>query len=250
MIRAFLITALMFTATVQAAATKYVQPGGMVNIAISIAEPNRIAINGDRITSFIGMEGATVETNDPQSGDLFVSPSEVNGTRLISGFLTTESGNTIQIRMQPQKIPTTNTEINLRVADHSSKLATSWERQFRNENLTTWNLAKAVESGMALPGFKAESMKKGIEYRSPSLGPLTARIHYIAIGSEYRADKMLITNTTAVPQVLNERMLNDKYLIGVWLVGAAEKTATGVEDIILAPGETMTAIRVFRNFIY
>lgn len=251
MMRVLLLLLCFLTPLVQAANTRFVTPGGQTSFDISRDEVNRIAVVGDRITSFVKIKGSFAQTHDPVSGDLFITPTESDGKKdkVISGFLTTEKGITIQVFLVLKRMPSTNTELMTRQIGHNPELVQKWERQFDDQKLAALNLARAVERYETLPGFKSEQNEKGILIRAKSLKSLNARIHGITIGYNFLAEDIRITNLTAVRQPLSERFLNDKLVLGVYMIGAANRSKAQDDVFYLAPGESIRAIRIRQNTI-
>lgn len=245
-----LAIALMASSFVHAANVRYVAPGGDTSFAISKKEVNRIAIKGDRITSFVKIEGSFASENDPKSGDLFITPidDDTNGN-MISGFITTEQGQTFQVFLALRDMPSTNTELQLKQFGKNPDKARKWERQFPNQKLTALNLARAMQNERSLPGFTSERYEKGIKFKAVSLGALTARIHGLTVGNHFFGEEIRVLNQTKSPQPLTERMLNDKYVIGVFIMGAAARSRTHDDTFDVAPGESIRIYRIKQNFI-
>lgn len=252
MVRAILIALLVIAPLAQAANTRFVTPGGQTSFDISRDEVNRIAVIGDRITSFVKIKGAFEQANDPRSGDLFITPvANPSGEKdkVISGFITTENGNTIQLFLVLKNMPSTNTELQTRQVGHDTEAAQKWERKFGDQNLAVVQLARAIERYETLPGFTSEQNEKGIVLRAKSLGSLSARIYGITVGYTFLAEDMRIINTTNKPQLLAERLLHDKLVRAVYMVGAASKAKNNEDEFWLAPGESIRAIRIRDNSI-
>ncbi|HDY7776786.1 TPA: type-F conjugative transfer system secretin TraK [Vibrio vulnificus] len=252
MMRALLLFLCLLAPFTQAANTRFVTPGGQTSFDISRDEVNRIAVVDDRITSFVKIKGSFAQTHDPISGDLFITPTEsTNGKKdkVISGFLTTEKGITIQVFLVLKNMPSTNTELLTRQIGHNPELVQKWERQFDDQKLAALNLARAIERYETLPGFKSEHNDKGILIRAKSLKSLTARIHGITIGYTFLAEDIRITNLTETKQPLSERFLNDKLVMGVYMIGAANRSKAQDDVFYLAPGESIRAIRIRQNSI-
>lgn len=250
MIRFLLPFILMASAVANAANTRFVEPGGQTSFNISRNEVNRIAVVDDRITSFVKIKGSFNQTNDPVSGDLFITPLETTDKEpVISGFITTEKGNTIQLFLVLKSMPSTNTELQTKQVGADSSLASKWERSFDDQRLATQKLAKAVENHETLPGFTTEQYEKGVILRAKGLGQLTAKIHGLTLGFNFLAEDMTITNPTKEKQPLTERYLNDQFVMGVYMVGAASKPKTDSDVFYLNPGESIRAIRIRQNTI-
>lgn len=62
---------------------------------------NRIAVTNDRITQVFGDEEAYVIQVDENSGQVFLKPSDLNGSKPISLTLTTENGQTQDLTLKP-----------------------------------------------------------------------------------------------------------------------------------------------------
>jgi hypothetical protein len=233
-----------------ASRTKFVEPGGETSFTISDSEVNRIAVVGDRITSFIKIQGTFSQGNDPESGDIFITPlNQGYSQSTISGFVTTEQGNTFQLRLILKNQPSTNTELKLRTFGQDAQKARSWERQFDTHQLAALNLARAIESGESLPGYETEYYDKGLPLKAASLGVLTARINGLALGYDFMAEQITIHNPTQQAQALSERRLNDQRVYGVWLLGAASLPQTDDDEFMLAPDQSIKAIRIRQNII-
>lgn len=252
MIRLIISVLLILSPLAQAANTRFITPGGQTSFDISRYEVNRIAVVDDRITSFVKIKGSFNQTHDPVSGDIFITPTE-NATgkkeKMISGFITTEKGSTIQVFLVLKNMPSTNTELQTRQTSSDPTLANKWERQFSDKNIAALNLAKAIEKHEVLPGFTSEQHERGIQLRAKSLGKLTAKIHGLTLGFNFLAEDITITNQTAIPLPLSERSLNDKLVLGIYMIGAANKPKTHDDVFYLQPGESIRTIRIRQNNI-
>jgi len=232
-----------------AANTKFVQPGGDVSFAISTTEPNRIAVVDDRITKFIKLSGTFTETNDGVSGDIFITPIEGQPNAVISGFLTTEKGNSIQLRLIPKKMPSTNTELSLKSFSQNKDKAADWERSFNDYRLAALSLARKVGHNEIAPGYATKRYEKAILMKSKSFGNLTVRLSSLSLGSQFLAEKLNVINVTKTDHPLTERMFNDKNVVGVWIEGAMGRQQSKDDSFYLSPNESVTVIRVRKNVI-
>lgn len=246
---ALFISSLFYLPNVFAANTKFVKVGGDVTFSISKNEPNRIAILDDRITKFIKLSGSFIETNDGVSGDIFITPSEDNSSPVLSGFLTTEKGNSIQVRLLPKNIPSTNTELSIKAFGKESDKAAEWERSFDSHRLAALQLARTFGNNGVVPGYTTKRYEKGITITAKSFGNLTARINSISLGSLFIAEKLSVINVTKKEHFLTERMFNDKHVIGVWIEGATGRANAKDDSFYLSPNESITVIRVRRNLL-
>lgn len=244
---------LMATMNAYASITRFAAPGSTVNITISRNEPNRIAIAGDRITSFIKTEGTFNQSNDPNSGDIFITPVLIEGPtkkssqqRFISGFITTESGATLQLFLQLSDIPSTNTEITIKQIGSTPAAAEEWERSFSDYRVAATAFAKAIGHGLTVPGMDAKYYEKGIRIESPALAGFDAKVTAFYTGFNFIGEAITVTNNGQASHALNERKFNDRNVVGVWMIGAANRV-THDDDVLLAPGESMRVVRIRKN---
>lgn len=78
--------------------------GATIYGKVSIQEPTRIALDAGRIASMRVKDGTLYIDPDDESGQIFVSVPE-GMKKPINGFLTTDSGKTVTLVLQPTDIP-------------------------------------------------------------------------------------------------------------------------------------------------
>jgi hypothetical protein len=72
-----------------------------IRAKISLRHPNRISVKNDAIASVSGLEQAFSYEKNEKTGDGFIRPTEANGSNPISLSLTTVSGRTQDLLLEP-----------------------------------------------------------------------------------------------------------------------------------------------------
>jgi hypothetical protein len=101
-----LLGILIWHAEVFASTVIRVNPDKRIRAVVSYDSMNRIAFANDRIAQVFGDEEAYTLQSDEARGQIFLKPTEANGTKPIYITLTTEQGSVQDIELIPQKIPT------------------------------------------------------------------------------------------------------------------------------------------------
>src|SRR5438045_1135398 len=118
---------------------------------VSQKEYSRIFVRHDRIVSVKGKSSAfeTRQYGDQDEGTLFIRPSEGQGNRPFSVFLSTEAGRHFTLMLQIMDIPAENIEI---VPLSATSQATRWETALPYTRTLT-GLVSAMQSGRPPEGY-------------------------------------------------------------------------------------------------
>jgi hypothetical protein len=85
----------------QAEAERFSMGNETIRAKISLQHPNRISVKGDKIASVSGLEQAFYYEKNEKTGDGFLRPTEANGRNPISLSITTSSGKTQDLLLEP-----------------------------------------------------------------------------------------------------------------------------------------------------
>lgn len=105
---------------------KTVKDNQTIFAKISSKQLSQIFVNGDRILSVRGIEGAYQLTKDESKGAIFIKPTPYFEHRTINIFILTEDGHSYTLLLNPMDIPSENIE--LKPLSPSKKLAEHWEK--------------------------------------------------------------------------------------------------------------------------
>jgi len=92
----------LLATTAQAAVQHPLNDLKVIEVTISKQGLTRIAVKEDRILNVFGITGEYILEADEDQGQIFIRPSELNGTKPINLTLTTEGGHTQDLRLLPQ----------------------------------------------------------------------------------------------------------------------------------------------------
>lgn len=80
-----------------------VSPNDTVKAEISSLNKSRIFVDGERILDLRGTPGAYAFVNDPTNGQVFITPTKAYEDKAFNLFVTTTSGNTYDLELNPVK---------------------------------------------------------------------------------------------------------------------------------------------------
>jgi len=124
--RFFFLLLLFYFCVCNALQTKSVKENHRVDVVISEKELSRIFIEGDRIQSTQGLNGAYELMKDEKMGAIFIKPTPFFQKKSFNLFLTTEQGRIYNLFLTPKDIPAEI--IQLKPVSPALKVADHWEQ--------------------------------------------------------------------------------------------------------------------------
>jgi len=98
-------------------------------VKISLKEITRLKVQNARIEKIRAREGMLAIEPDPQRNEAFIRP--LTAVRNISVFLTTDAGQTFNLQLQPEDIPSTTIVLKTRGAAHGGDGALTGKEDYR-----------------------------------------------------------------------------------------------------------------------
>ncbi len=177
MIKAIVCCSVLLPALCLAEQRLGVSDGKPLSAIVSTKALNRIAIEGDRITSVKGISGQFQMDKDQQQGQIFIQPTVVDNSEPVHLFLTTEKGFTYSLKLETHDLAAENI-ILVPSGQHSA--VAKWEKSNPYDVIIS-SIVKALNNGAELEGFIAEDYKKSLP-----------RVHGVTVTLKkvYRGDRL------------------------------------------------------------
>lgn len=202
-----------------------VSDGATVFAKISAEDITRLTINNGRIAAWQVPKGKLVMQKNVKTGDLYVRP--LNRELPVSLFVTSESGATYALTLQPVAMPSET--IVMREPGRSTSSTFAEKAGSRSDAIKAFMLAMAADR---LPA-DMEVKESGQEFM---LWAGSRFVHVRSwIGGRWVGERFDLTNTGAGSMTLNEQELFKPGVLGI-----------AIENLVLKPGET-TRVFVLRE---
>lgn len=214
-----------------AAVTLDMRDSDSASAKISLKDPTRVRVNGARITDVRGSVirtkdnpgGVLVASLDEDKGDLYLQPVHPRGVPPATSIFVSTERATYTLLLVPMDIPADT--IVIRDRGSAASLSSPSSKRLPNHERELIALLKSVADQRAPTSMVANDVNQPVA--------LWREAHFVLLRRyeghpRWTVEAFALTNVSGAPMVLDEReFLTD---------GVA---AVGLEQIILAPGETV-----------
>lgn len=221
----------LFTSQALALQIKSVVDNETVNAKISATEITRIVIQGDRIKSFKGINGAYTRENDKNNGEVYLQPTTLYQKIPFTILVATEFGRHFTLLLTPAGIP--GGTLMLMPKGIGSKQAAKFERA-SNYELTLSHLIRAMATDTIPEGYTLSQIENKKIYAVDNVA--TLRLKTIYQGLHFQGQIYELTNNKSFPITLNEQQFFN-----------VNTRAVSLENLNVAPHCKIKVLRVVSN---
>jgi conjugal transfer pilus assembly protein TraK len=193
---------------------------------ISAHELTRVKVANGRIENIRGLQGELVVEPDANTGEIYIRPT--NPSHTVNLFVTTDSGKTYTLLLQPQEIPATNIVIKERDRGGSGASAAT-DTDFRR---FVRNIVRGMARDDQIAGMDLQEVGATVPLWKDTVFVLEKKY----TGQDYVGEKYTLTNASGHAMVLREPQFFRKGIIAV-----------SVETMQLASGATTDVFIVRRK---
>ena len=158
--RAVLLIAatLQFTGMASASQIRIVENNAEIAAVVAAGEPSRVSIEGDRIASVVVDPAGFAIESDEDTGDIYIVPfAGIAINKPINMFITSETGRSYQLFLEPRNIP--SEQILIRHAGAIPGIIAPQDTAPRREELG--RLVRAVITGELLDDYTRSGVASG-----------------------------------------------------------------------------------------
>lgn len=213
MIKAIVGCSLLLPALCLAEQRLGVVDGKSLTAIVSTKALNRIAIEGDRISSVKGISGQFQMDKDPELGQIFIQPTAVENSEPIHLFLTTEQGFTYSLKLETHELEAENIVL-VPTGQHSA--VAKWEKSNPYDVIIS-SIVKALNNGTELEGFIVEDYKKSL----PRVNGVTVTLKRVYRNDRLQGELYEIGNPRKTSIQLEEQLF---YKTGVRAIAILHKS--------------------------
>jgi conjugal transfer pilus assembly protein TraK len=196
-----------------------------ITAKIAAKELTRIFVEGDRIQSIHGVEGAYIFKSDANQGALYIKPSEAYQQQAFNIFITTEQGHNFTLFLIPSSIPAET--IQIKPLSVSKQVAERWEKaNTYSETLIT--LISHMANNTIPEGYVVSTVTKAKMH--DFLPQIKWRLIKVYRGVIFQGSVFELTNTSSSSITIDERQF---YQPGVRAVALQKQTVEPFGSILI-----------------